>query len=184
MSINLLPDELKETRKLFTSKSPLIKGIILYGIFFLITNGFLWWRVGYLEQKLFEKQILVEETEKIIKNIELGSAEIELILTQQDILKEQLNKKSHAAEIFQKIQFSLPNKINLTRMYFNDKGRIIIFGETHSMEILRSFLDNLEKEDAFEYISLSELSKKQNSGLNSFQLELLSRNGERSGEDG
>lgn len=173
MSINLLPTELRKTKKIFSNKSIFVKIIAFYVIFFMITNGLLWLRITYLEHKVAEGQILKNEIETVKGDLELFLLEKELISEQKEVLKEVLDKKSYAAEMFQKIQNSLPQKISLTRVYFGNKGQVLIFGKTKSVETIKTFLDNLESQQIFGHINLSELKLAVDTGVNFFQIEIL-----------
>ncbi len=173
MSINLLPREFKKSKRIFFNKPIFFKVVVLYGVFFLLTNGLLWLVVNNLEQKTMTNQLLSDEITEIENTLEILHEQQKMNENQIIVLKNLLEDRSNTYESLKIIQTSLPEDLDLSKIVFNNTNNLFILGKTASLNLLEVFLADLGRYQYFEEIALSELENELSTDSHTFKIKLL-----------
>lgn len=174
MSINLLPEELTSARQHYSKRFRVLTAFLLFSLFFLIINGFLYFRIHALESQtagLAEVRAEITWAQERLEELEeeIAWAEEEL-----DALASIMNNSVKHTETIGILLYHLNPQVDLQQIILTGEGWLILRGKVKTMASVGELAASLGSDAYFLEVNVQELYPDP-VGNHSFTLELLTQ---------
>jgi hypothetical protein len=172
VSINLLPAELASAHRRPSKRPMLLTAFLSFGCFFLIANGFLYFKVHALDRQTEYWDLIQVEVNWAQERLEQLEEEIVWANEELNALATILNESIKHTEIIGILQYHLNSQVSLQQIVLSEEGWLVIRGQTKTMASIGELTASLSSDAYFLEVNVAELYQ-DSDGNHSFTLELL-----------
>lgn len=173
MSINLLPDELGANHNKWGRKSIALMIAVLYGCFFISTNGFLYYKIKSAQLPDARWQSLQTEYQLAEETLVQLETELERIQEEKKALEVLLDKNQQQSSILSLIVDHIPKYLRVQRLLVTEEGWATLSGDALFVEDVSLLIGVLERTPIIEEVTLTELEVDRHTGVANFAIDLF-----------
>lgn len=173
MSINLLPEDLGTNHKKRGQKSIILVIAVLYGFFFVSTNGYLYHKIKTTQHAESRWQSLQTEYQSAGETLAQLEVELKSIQEEKNVLEALLDKKQQQSVIISLIMDHIPKYLRVQRLLVTEEGWAALSGEALLVEDVSLLIGALEKTPMVDEVMLTELEVDRHTGVAYFVIDLF-----------
>ncbi len=152
--INLLPQELREQKKIsFKKRLPLV-GIIVYFGLLAASGFFLSWKVSDIQVQLHETRNELEAIQPKLNETHFLMESIEEMKKTVEQLQKIQGSKSDWTSVLKQLNSCLPNDVWIVSLTLLSEGELHIKGKSENLDSIGIFVNRLNKQNCFKKVSL------------------------------